>query len=72
MELRGIPCIDEDNAPVPRRTLVSSRSFGSKIYELEALRQAVASFASRSAEKQVAATDYRLEGTGSSFLQTLM
>ena len=51
MELRGIPCIDEDNAPVPRRTLVSSRSFGSKIYELEALRQAVASFASRSAEK---------------------
>ena len=51
MELRGIPCIDEDNAPVPRRTLVSSRSFGSKIYELEALRQAVAAFASRAAEK---------------------
>lgn len=51
MELRGIPYIDEDNAPVPRRTLVSSRSFGSKIYELEALRQAVAAFASRASEK---------------------
>ena len=51
MELRGIPCIDEDNAPVSRRTLVSSRSFGSKIYEVEALRQAVAAFASRAAEK---------------------
>lgn len=51
MELRGIPCIDEDNAPVPRRTLVSSRSFGSKIYELASLQQAVSSFASRAAEK---------------------
>ena len=51
MELRGIPCIDEDNAPVPRRTLVSSRSFGSKVYALEELQQAVSSFASRAAEK---------------------
>lgn len=51
MELRGIPCIDEDNAPVPRRTLVSSRSFGSKIFDLESLQQAVSSFASRAAEK---------------------
>ena len=51
MELRGIPCIDEDNAPVPRRTLVSSRSFGSKIFDIESLQQAVSSFASRAAEK---------------------
>ena len=50
-ELRGIPCIDEDGAPVSRRTLVSSRSFGRKVYELEALQQAVSSFASRAAEK---------------------
>lgn len=51
MELRGIPCIDEDNAPVPRRSLVSSRSFGSKIFDIESLQQAVSSFASRAAEK---------------------
>ena len=51
LELRGIPSIDEDNTPTPRRTLVSSRSFGSKICEKEALRQAVSAFATRAAEK---------------------
>ena len=51
MELRNIPCIDEDNAPVPHRTLVLSRSFGSRVYELGALRQAVSAFASRASEK---------------------
>ena len=51
LELRGIPSIDEDNAPTPRRTLVSSRSFGTKIYEKAALQQAVTAFATRAAEK---------------------
>jgi len=51
LELRGIPSIDEDNAPTPRRTLVSSRSFGTKIYEKEALQQAVSAFATHAAEK---------------------
>lgn len=50
-ELRGIPCIEEDTAPVSRKTLISSRSFGSKICEKEALQQAVSAFASRAAEK---------------------
>ena len=45
LELRGIPSIDEDNAPTPRRTLVSSRSFGTKVYEKDALQQAVSAFA---------------------------
>ena len=51
LELRGIPSIDENTAPTPRRTLVSSRSFGTKLNEKEALQQAVSSFASRAAEK---------------------
>ncbi|MBR3880819.1 MAG: Y-family DNA polymerase [Mailhella sp.] len=51
LELRGIPSIDEDNSPTPRRTLVSSRSFGTKIYEKAALQQAVTAFATRAAEK---------------------
>ena len=51
LELRGIPSIDEACAPAPRRTLVSSRSFGTKIYEKEALQQAVSAFATRAAEK---------------------
>ena len=51
LELRGIPSIEEDTAPTPRRTLVSSRSFGSKIYEKDALQRAVSAFANRAAEK---------------------
>lgn len=51
LELRGIPSIEEDTAPTPRRTLVSSRSFGSKIYEKDALQRAVCAFATRAAEK---------------------
>lgn len=51
LELRGIPSIEEDTAPTPRRTLVSSRSFGSKIYEKDALQRAVSAFATRAAEK---------------------
>jgi len=51
LELRGIPSIEEDTAPTPRRTLVSSRSFGSKIYEKDSLQRAVSAFATRAAEK---------------------
>ena len=51
LELRGIPCIGEDNAPPPRRTLVSSRSFGQRVFEREALAQAVATFTARAAQR---------------------
>lgn len=51
LELRGIPSIDEDNAPTPRRTLVSSRSFGTRITEKAYLRQAVSAFAARAGER---------------------
>ena len=51
LELRGIPSIDEDGRPTPRRTLVSSRSFGERIYDLEQLRQAVSTFSARAGER---------------------
>lgn len=51
MELRGIPCIGEDEGPTPRRTLVSSRSFGEKVYDLASLEQAVATFTVRAGER---------------------
>jgi DNA polymerase V len=51
LELRGIPCINEDDAPAPRRTLVSSRSFAKKVYDRHALEEAVSSFTARAAER---------------------
>lgn len=51
LELRGIPSIDESGIPTPRRTLVSSRSFGERITEKEYLRQAVSTFAARAGER---------------------
>lgn len=51
LELRGIACINSDSAPTPRKTLVSSRSFGNKIRDRESLAQALASFAARAGER---------------------
>ena len=51
MELRGTPCIGEDDAPPARRTFVSSRSFGQRVYDLRLLEQAVATFTVRAAER---------------------
>ena len=50
-ELRGRQAIMLDNAPPPRRTLVTSRSFGAKIQEYEPLSQAVSTFTARAAER---------------------
>ena len=51
LELRGIPCIDQTSAPTPRRTLVSSRSFGQRIREKEYLAEALAMHAAHAAER---------------------
>lgn len=51
MELRGIPCIEEDNAPSSRKTLIRSRSFGTKISEKNMLAEALACFAARAGER---------------------
>ena len=50
-ELRGVPCLPLDQAPVARQTLVKSRSFGEPVSELGAISQAVATHAARAAEK---------------------
>jgi DNA polymerase V len=50
-ELNGIPCIDmEDSAP-DKQQIMSSRSFGDYVTELEPLNAAVASFIAIAAEK---------------------
>lgn len=51
LELRGLPCLAVDNAPTPRHTLVSSRSFARPITRPEALREAVACFTARAAAR---------------------
>lgn len=50
-ELQGTPCIDLDHAPVPRKEIACTRSFGHPVTELSDLNQAVTEFASRAAEK---------------------
>ncbi len=51
-ELRGISCIEDDMiTPQARKTLVCSRSFGEKISDVDLLKQAVASFSARAAER---------------------
>lgn len=50
-ELRGIPCIGLDECPEPKKTILCSRSFGAPVARLPDLREAVALFATRVAEK---------------------
>lgn len=51
LELRGIPCIGESDTPVARKTLVSSRSFGSKVRDKESVAEALATYAARAGER---------------------
>ena len=50
-ELQGTPCIGLDDAPVPKKEIACTRSFGHAVTELSDLTQAVTEFASRAAEK---------------------
>ncbi|MBT4767068.1 MAG: Y-family DNA polymerase [Phycisphaerae bacterium] len=51
MELSGIPCQNLESAPVQRRSLVRSRSFGRMVTRWGHMSQAIASHAIRAAEK---------------------
>lgn len=51
LELRGIACIGMNKAPIPRKTLVSSRSFAQKIFDKNALCEALSTFAARAGER---------------------
>lgn len=50
-ELRGQPCIGLDQAVHDKKNLLSSRSFGKPVRERDQMEQAVAEYASMSAEK---------------------
>jgi len=50
-ELRGITAVDFDETLSKRRTIISSRSFGASIKELDDLKEAVASFTTKATEK---------------------
>jgi DNA polymerase V len=50
-ELNGIPCIDMEETEPNRQQIISSRSFGSPVTELEPLQAAVASYIAIAAEK---------------------
>jgi DNA polymerase V len=51
MELRGQKCFPLELNPVPKKSIVSSRSFGEPIITLESLQQAVAMHATKLGEK---------------------
>jgi DNA polymerase V len=50
-ELNGIPCIDMEESAPDKQQIMSSRSFGDYVTELEPLNAAVASFIAIAAEK---------------------
>lgn len=50
-ELRGISCIDLEEAPPPKKEIVNSRAFGKDVGDYSELSEAIASYASRAAEK---------------------
>ncbi|WP_147820920.1 Y-family DNA polymerase [Salidesulfovibrio onnuriiensis] len=51
LELRGMPCFGLDNCPAPKKNIVSSRSFGRPVKTLDDMREAVACYVTRAAEK---------------------
>ena len=50
-ELRGVPCISLEEAPPDRKSIMASRTFGRAIETRAELEEAVATYASRAAEK---------------------
>ena len=51
LELRGIPCISLEEAPPDRKSIMASRSFGRTVETRAELEEAVATYATRAAEK---------------------
>jgi DNA polymerase V len=51
LELRGIPCLPLDEAPPPKQQIAVTRSFGRVIESLSDLKETVAFYVTRAAEK---------------------
>ncbi len=50
-ELRGKPCIPIEDSPAPKKGIITSKSFSHPVTSLEELKEAVATYVSRAAEK---------------------
>lgn len=50
-ELQGMPCVQMEDMPAPKKEIACTRSFGRPVRELPSLLEAVSTFASRAAEK---------------------
>lgn len=50
-ELRGVPCIEFEDVAPAKKQIVSSRSFGSLITNIEDLREAVSTYSARATDK---------------------
>ncbi len=50
-ELRGIPCLEIDDAPAPKKCIASTRSFGEMVDAKDDLRAALGLFVTRAGEK---------------------
>lgn len=50
-ELNGVACLELEEIPAKRKQIISSRSFGQVVTELDNIRQAIAQHAARAAEK---------------------
>ena len=50
-ELRGIPCIEMEDAPPDRKSIMASRSFGKAVETRQEMEEAVAAYTARAAEK---------------------
>lgn len=51
MEIQGIPCLSLDDSFVPNKSIISSRSFGKCLRSIDQLREALACYVTRAAEK---------------------
>lgn len=51
LELRGIPCFSFDEQPEPKKQVLCSRTFSSRITEYQPLQEAIREYAVRAAEK---------------------
>ncbi len=50
-ELRGIPCLDWNETPTPRKSITCSRSFGGHVTKLTEIEEALSSYTANAAEK---------------------
>jgi len=62
-ELRGMACLPAGEAPEPKQTITCSRLFGRKVRDLGEIRQALAVYVARAAEK------LRAQGAAAAFIE---